>query len=466
MSLKRVKLWARQVGVKMTLWYLFFFGVSSVALFAVTYVLFSRSLTVKDHEVLSARAQEYSLIYRGGGIEGLKAYLGMEGPSKEVSNFFIRVVNSERQNIFSHFPKTIGVKEMQEMETQLQNAHLESTWIYVHTPGDWDDIEVVSTKVGDGSFLLIGKTVDDRYDLLGRLNDVFFIIFFIALVLGGIGGLLLSSRTLRPLKELVTTIRSVNQGDENARVPMRSTGDELEDLTRVFNQMLDRIQFSNQAMRQTLDTVAHELRTPLTSVRGMAEVALSHNSTSEYRDVLENCVEGIDEIISEFKLMTDITEMETGLKSLRKEKIQLRSLCAEVLDLYEIVAEQKNIAVSLQSGPEVFLAGDRKKLKQVVANLVDNAIKYSPSGSEVKVRCIQGAKQAIITVEDQGIGISENELPHIWKRLYRGEKSRDEKGLGLGLSLVKSIVEAHEGSIDVKSEPDHGTHFQVRLPQI
>ena len=139
----------------------------------------------------------------------------------------------------------------------------------------------------------------------------------------------------------------------------------------------------------------------------------------------------------------------------------------DIIDLYEIVAEQKEISIvideaSTKSKLDIYV--DRKKIRQALANLIDNAIKYSPEHSEIIVSFYKHNQQAIIKITDQGIGINPQELPHIWKRLYRGENSRAEKGIGLGLSLVKSIVEAHNGSVDVKINTTKGSTFIIRLP--
>jgi signal transduction histidine kinase len=134
------------------------------------------------------------------------------------------------------------------------------------------------------------------------------------------------------------------------------------------------------------------------------------------------------------------------------------------VDLYEIVAEQKEIHISLESNDPLFIFADRKKLRQAIGNLVDNAIKYSPPGTTITLHLNKLSKNAFIKISDQGVGISDEEKPLIWKRLYRGQKSRHEKGIGLGLSLVKSIIEAHTGSINVEDNLPKGTSFQICLP--
>ncbi|MGZ3808841.1 MAG: sensor histidine kinase, partial [Bacteriovorax sp.] len=342
-------------------------------------------------------------------------------------------------------------------------------WIYIKTKRSEDDLEVLSVKTPNGNYLQVGMIVDDRDLLLDRFKETFAEVLIIAILLGGIGGILLSNRMLLPIRRLIHTLQSIDNGNEEARVPLSGNKDELEELSSLFNQMLDRIKTSNQSMRQTLDTVAHELRTPLTSIRGMAEVHLQKKmiTDEEARQVMEDCIEGIDEILAEFKMMTDITEVESGLQNLKKEEVDLFTICQDIIDLYEFVAEQKDITIALatqQTAEKLFAKVDKKKIRQALANLIDNAIKYSPSKSEIRVSLYRHNQQAVIRVVDQGIGINPEDLPHIWKRLYRGEKGRHEKGIGLGLSLVKSIVEAHNGSVSVETSEGAGSSFIIRLP--
>lgn len=468
MFLSKLKSFFRQVGVKMTLGHLFLLIVSSSFLFFMFYYLFSQSLEKKDHEILEARFKEYKAIYSLGGIAALEKYmLSPDLSIKESSAFFVRIEKADYSTSFFQSEGLNNIFNVREIEHGLYDHSDKKKWFYIKTKRADDDLEILSLRMKNGEYLQVGKTVSDRDELLEHFEKSFAEVLLIALALGGVGGVLLTNRVLRPIRELINTLQSINKGDEEARVPVRGTEDELEELTKLFNEMLDHIKTSNQGMRQTLDTIAHELRTPLTSIRGIAEVHLRKQTISdgEARKAFENCVEGIDEILAEFKMMTDITEVESGLQNLRKEDVDLLSVCEDIIDLYEIVAEQKEISIHLSSeAKSLHLQADRKKLRQALANLIDNAIKYSAERSEINVNFYRHNQHAVIRISDQGIGIDDEDLPHIWKRLYRGENGRNEKGIGLGLSLVKSIIEAHNGSISVETKKDEGSTFIIRLP--
>jgi signal transduction histidine kinase len=160
----------------------------------------------------------------------------------------------------------------------------------------------------------------------------------------------------------------------------------------------------------------------------------------------------------------DISEAEAGGLQLRREPVALRALLAEVVELYEDVADAKRVAVEVEPGDEAIVSGDRDRLRQVFANLLDNAIKYTSDLGKVAINVTRDGDSAIVTVTDTGAGIAAEHLPRIWERLYRADPSRSERGLGLGLSLVKAFVTAHGGTVEASSQPGHGSSFTVRLP--
>jgi signal transduction histidine kinase len=456
----------KKISFRITLWYLILLVLSSCVLFIVFYYLYSDTLSQSDHELLDAKFQEYTALYNIKGTQSIEDHFKIADQEQEDATFFIRVASANNKTIYFRTPVPTKNFDLSEIENNLQNLKNGKEWFYLKTKNHAHDVEVLSFKMPNGLFFQIGKTVADRDQLLENYIKIFMEVVLFAIILGGIGGVLLSNRLLSPLRNLISTIKTIRTGDESARVPLVHSTDEFEELTILFNLMLDHVQTSNQSMRQTLDTIAHELRTPLTSVRGLAEVTLRKNNfnETESRRVLEDCILGIDEILTEFKMMTDITIVESGIQNLNKEDLDLNEICNDIVNLYEIVADQKEIKIILNTDSNIRIYADKKKLRQVVANLLDNAIKYSPENSEIKIITSQDSENAFIKICDQGIGISENDMPHIWKRLYRGENGRHEKGMGLGLSLVKSIILAHQGEIIVENNGGPGSIFLVRLP--
>jgi signal transduction histidine kinase len=286
-------------------------------------------------------------------------------------------------------------------------------------------------------------------------------------VLGLTGGWIATQSALQPIRRLRTAVtRIIRTGRTDARVPIDEPDDAIGELSALFNAMLDKIEGLVTGMRGALDNVSHDLRTPLTRLRGTAEMALAAPPDLErYREALADCVEETDRVLTMLNTLMDISEAETGTMPLRREPVSLGNVVGRAVDLYRDVADVKGVSLTFDRH-DVIVAGDSVRLQQVAANLIDNAVKYTPVGGEVRVTLDVLAGRAVLRVTDSGPGIPPDEIGRIWDRLFRGDRSRTERGLGLGLSLVKAIVEAHDGTVQVTSEPGRGSTFEASFPAL
>ncbi|RUM35885.1 MAG: hypothetical protein DSY50_03745 [Desulfobulbus sp.] len=234
-------------------------------------------------------------------------------------------------------------------------------------------------------------------------------------------------------------------------------------LVQAVNKLLSRHRQLTRELQESMDNVAHDLRTPITRLRAIAEYSLHKEDDPEHlREALADCLEESDSLLSMLNTMLNVAEAEADTVNLKLVPLDLAATVENVLDLYSILAEEKNITIHFRPQPDIIVLADQQRINQVWANLVDNAIKYNATEIEIITRKENNSAQ--ITIRDNGMGISENELPRIWDRLYRGDRSRSKPGLGLGLTLVRATVQNHNGTITASSDLNQGTVFTITLP--
>jgi signal transduction histidine kinase len=277
-------------------------------------------------------------------------------------------------------------------------------------------------------------------------------------------GWFMAKRALRGVQEITRTAAEIAYGNLDKRVAVHSGGDELNTLAQTFNTMLDRIQALILGMRQMSDNLAHDIRSPLGRIRAHAELALA-NDTADFDvdSVAATAVEECDRLLEMVNTTLDIAEAEAGVVVLRHTTVDLVDLVHDAVDIFQPVAEDRQIAIAVDSPDHCLIDGDRQRLQRVVANLLDNALKYTSSGGRVTLRLIAHAQRVKLSIEDTGIGIAAEDFPHIFERFYRCDRSRSEHGSGLGLSLAQAFVRAHGGNIGVESSPGDGSTFTVEL---
>jgi signal transduction histidine kinase len=448
----------RTLGLRLSLWYASVFILGTIALAGLTYALLAKSLAQRDHDIIYATLREYASRYELGGLPALQRAVELEQRTGDQERLFVRVLGPGAEAVFTRDPRGLGSfaqEDLGESRSTLEDLHDRQAVL-----------EVASARLFDGTILQVGKTNEIRLGLLQRFQWLVGLVSVAALLVGVVGGLRLTRSTVQPIYDLIDVLQGIIQtGRTDTRVPARNArGDAVDQLSALFNTMLDRINALLAAMGESLDNVAHDLRTPLARLRGVAERALQQGTAAEQKEALETCLEESERILSMLNTLMDISEAETGVVQLKREPVALRPLLAEVVELYEDVADARRIAVTLDPGEDVTVSGARDRLRQVFANLLDNAIKYSGDGGMVQIAIHREADEAVVTVRNDGSGIAAEHLPRIWERLYRADSSRSSRGLGLGLSLVKAYVHAHGGSVDAVSEFGHGSTFTVRLP--
>jgi signal transduction histidine kinase len=267
--------------------------------------------------------------------------------------------------------------------------------------------------------------------------------------------------------EAVTrTARMISGGNLEERVPVKGRGDEIDQLALTFNQMLDRIQSLLTEIKEMTDHLAHDLRSPLTRIRGHAEVTLTTaNSLKEYKAMAASTVEECDRLLDMINTLLLISKTESGVDTLSFEEIDLTALMQDACELFLPTAEDKGVTLRCDVPERSLLAGDTRKIQRMLANFLDNAIKYTPSEGSVIVSLEEKGEDLVISVKDTGIGVAPSDLPRIFERFYRSDQSRSQVGIGLGLSLARAIARAHGGDLTATSLPNQGSVFKVTIPK-
>jgi signal transduction histidine kinase len=452
----------RSLGFRLAVWYFIGFVLSSLAVSIVSYVFLSSSLQ-DNRKAIQKKLQEAAALAESRGIEAVEQAAEVRRRPSRRTAFFVRLVNPENRVVFINNPRLwqkFPVKS-------LVSRPVEGAWEYVPARGGGDVLEVTTAKLANGYQLQVGKTIEGREEILENYRNTITAVAIPMMLIALAGGTFFAIRGLRPVRHLIRTTRSiVATGRTDARVPESGSGDELDELTKLFNQMLERIESLIGGMKEALDNVAHDLRTPMTRLRGVAEMTLRSRSGADRHceEALAGCVEESDRILKLLNSLMDISEAETGTLLLQFEAVNVLEIVQEVVGLYEYVAEDKNVSIAVACSSDLTLVADRSRLRQVIANLLDNAIKYNACGGRVSIKARKEPNEVVLVVEDNGMGIPADEIPRIWDRLHRGDESRSQPGLGLGLSLVKAIVHAHRGDIEVQSQPGVGSAFAVTLP--
>jgi heavy metal sensor kinase len=289
----------------------------------------------------------------------------------------------------------------------------------------------------------------------------------VAVAVAVAGGFILVRRALEPVERMALKAEEITQHNLSERLPVVRSGDELERLSVSLNHMISRLEDALRGSKQFVADASHELRTPLTVMRGELEsLAQDKQLARATREALGSVLEEVGRLAEIVESLFALSRLDAGEAGGQWQRFDLAELAATTAEQMSLLATDKNIRVDCDSTPGVTVRGDRARLKQVIVNLLDNAIKYTPNGGHVTLRVRREGAHALLDVTDDGIGIPAEALPHVFKRFYRvdGSRSREQGGAGLGLSIVRSICTAHGAEVEVLSTPGRGSTFRVRQP--
>ena len=312
--------------------------------------------------------------------------------------------------------------------------------------------------------LLVGRDIHQLTEAKRRIVQALTWGLAIMVLLASAGGLLLGRRTARKIERINQTTRSIMSGDLSRRVPLTNHNDDFDQVAENLNQMLDRIQGLMEDIRRVSDSIAHDLRTPLARLRQhLEEARQQENPNSRSARYLEGSIKEADSLLSTFNALLRIARVEAGQIKVGFSEIDFHTLIEDIVEFYEPLVDEKQqrLETTLEFG--ITSLGDRDLMFQAVANLIENAIKYTPERGNIHISLIQLNTEALITIADNGPGIPESEKENVFRRFYRLDQSRSSSGNGLGLSMVSAVVSMHNGSIELQNNHP-GLKIVITLP--
>jgi heavy metal sensor kinase len=465
MSSRKTVRFRNSLTLRLTLWYAGIFTASSLVAFFLFYALISAFIQEKTDQELLSQSGQFSLLFQERGIRAIEDLAVFEAQAAGEKKVFFRllylngqVFSSSNMTSWEDIPvskgaiqKLIGGQPFA-LETMVQEI-------------SGNQARILYRIIGPGVILQMGQSLENYRRILDAFRRIFLLTMALLTSLAAGMGWFMAMRAVSGVKAITRTAQDISAETLSKRVPVKGRKDEIDQLAMTFNQMLDRIESLVAEVRQMSDDIAHDLKSPLTRIRGMAEIALANGRTpAEFEAMAASVIEECDRLQDVINTMLMISKTEAGVEKPGHEHLDLAVLVRDACELFEITAEDRGLTLSCNLPHACAFQGDARMLQRLVANLLDNAIKYTPAGGSILTTlvCDAGGK-TVIEVNDTGIGIPPEDLPHIFDRFYRGDQSRSESGAGLGLSLARAIARAHGGDIMVASSLRNGSVFTVTL---
>lgn len=462
MSLKKIADFKESLVFRMAVLYAAAFTVLAVLGFAVVYYrLHAEAIARMDRELLE-EAGDIAAVATGEGFESVRKKILKDGRSEDPEEEFYRVMNARGEVLVSTDMSSWGDADRHQVLEGARNSSEKGFFKTVRgTDGD-NRARTITTAIGPSLFVQIGESLEETDAYLAIFRNLFILLIGALIVISTAIGWALAKRALGDMEAISRTAEEITAGAYERRVPIDGSLRETRRLGATINVMLDRIQNLLKTMQQINDNIAHDLRSPLARIRGIAEMNLvKEKPIEDYREMAVSTIEECDALIEMINTMLDITEVEAGVNAAHIEPFDLSLMVTGACELFDPIAAEKKIILETRLPECLPFNGDQKRMQRIIANLIENAIKYTPTHGTVTVSAKSENGTVTIAVEDNGAGISDTDLPYIFQRFYRCDRSRTQGGVGLGLSLVKAYAESMQGTIAVKSEPSRGSVFTL-----
>lgn len=454
MSLKVVK-FHRKIVFRVILLYTSIIFFSFLILFFMVYSFFEVYLDSRTSEQLLEKAKSYRILYKQERLDGLLKQINKEVEIINLSEHFFWIYDKSRGVILSIGDSPYKVEFDKVFKEKTDYYSLTKTHNYY----------TVVYKLSSRHILVMGKSTHSNNRLLNRLQDIFYLSSAITFLISVLGGFILTATITKKLKKISETAKSISSSmDLNSRIKTTGSGDEIDDLSSVINHLLDRIQVLVNTIKETSESIAHDLKTPIARIRSSVENAIMKNNLpKDCNDLLGYVLEETEIINQMIADLLTISKIESGAYDLKMEDFNLSEAVNRLCYLFKDYASSKSVELSCDVEDLIHIKADSKLLSRAVANIMDNAIKFNKAGGKVFVSLKRESDSILLRIEDTGIGIPSDKINKIFEKFYMVDESRSVYGSGLGLSLVKAVVEAHGGVIVVKSKEGEGSVFEIRF---
>lgn len=467
MSLRKARRLPRTLAFRLTLWYAGIFAGSSCVAFLLFYLLVSAVIRDRTDQELLGQVSRFSAVLSSAGAEEVANAAIIEAQAAGVRKVFFRLLYPTGE-VFSSsnmsYWQDIGVRRGAVGQLLRERGPVIET---VVVPGRKEKVRVLYALLSPSIILQVGQAMENDSRFLDAFKEIFILTMaFLILLASGVGWFM-ARRAMSGVAAVTRTARKIAEGTLDERVPVKSRGDEVDQLASTFNQMLDRIRALLTEMKEMSDNIAHDLRSPVARIRGAAEVTLTEGKNlTDFEAMAASTIEECDRLLDMINTMLVISKTESGADELSLVEIDAAGLVRSACELFSASAEDRGVALRCDAAEPLVLLGDLRLIQRMFSNLLDNAIKYTLAGGTVEISASGSDEgRVVLTVRDTGVGISPEELPRVFERFYRSDRSRSQPGIGLGLSLARAIARAHGGDIAVTSVPEQGSTFTVILPK-
>jgi len=464
----------RSIRFRLTVWYAGLLAGLLVLFGASVYVglghylkrTLTESLTNEARQIGETLLVNISLSGEAYVVDEIKEHF-----APEINGMFVRVTRADGSTLYESGMPRDGSFDPRSL-TAVSGDLTQASSRVAHSPGRLELIVCAvpyTSRDGNRFLVEVGAPLKQSESVLHGLLLTFAVGLPVVVVVAIAGGYVVMRRALSPVGEITRTAEQITSRNLSERLPEAKTGDELEALSIALNRMIARIEHSFRHVNRFSADASHELRTPLTILRGELEaIAQRPDLPSDVRETIGSTLEETERLSKIVESLLAISRLDAGEALMTRERFDLTALVTDTADQMRLLAEDKQITLKCAASAGIEVEGDQERVKQVVVNLVDNAIKYTGDGGtvEISVGAINGS--AVLEVIDSGVGIPSEAISHVFERFYRVDKARSRKmgGAGLGLSIVKSICTAHEGRVSVESAEGKGSRFTVELPLV